>query len=178
MILSFAGRRVDAPDAATPRFPLANVAIVRGRIRQLLRDRAPSAVISSAACGADLLVLSEAAALGMTRKIVLPFSRDRFRGTSVTDRPGHWGPLYDEVLGHGESRGEVIELQEEPDDRAYLAANRTILDMTIALMNEQRQPGSAVLVWEGASRGEHDLTEAFGMEARNRGLAVIEVLTI
>ncbi|MEO8049024.1 MAG: hypothetical protein ABI833_01295 [Acidobacteriota bacterium] len=174
MILAFAGRRVDAPDAATPRFPIANLAIVRGRIRKLLQDRAPSDVISSAACGADLIALSEAAALGVVRKIVLPFSRDRFRSTSVTDRPGDWGPLYDEVLGGGE----VIELQEEPDDGAYLVVNCTILDMTSALMNEKGQPGSAVLVWEGASRGEHDLTEAFGVEARKRGLAVIEVLTI
>jgi hypothetical protein len=178
MILAFAGRRVDAVNAAVPRFPLANVPLVRGRIRKLLEEHAPYAVVSSAACGVDLIALSEASALGVRRQIVLPFSRGRFRSTSVTDRPGEWGGLFDEVLNDADATGAVLELKEGPDDNAYLVVNRTILDVVATLMNARHQPARAVLVWDGASSGEQDVTEQFGIEARRRGLALIELPTL
>ena len=178
MIFAFAGRRVDASNATVPRFPLANVPLVRGRIRKLLEEHAPYAVVSSAACGADLIALSEARALGVGRQIVLPFSRDRFRSTSVTDRPGDWGRLFDEVLADADATGAVLELQEAPDDDAYLVVNRTILDVVATLMQDRHQSARAVLVWDGASSGDQDVTEKFGMEARRRGLGLIEVPTL
>ena len=178
MILAFAGRRVDALNAAVPRFPLANVPLVRSRIRKLLEEHAPYAVVSSAACGVDLIALSEASALGVRRQIVLPFSRGRFRSTSVTDRPGEWGRLFDEVLNDADATGAVLELQEDPDDNAYLVVNRTILDVVATLMNARHQSARAVLVWDGASSGDHDMTEQFGIEARRRGLALIELPTL
>ena len=178
MIFALAGRRVDALNATMPRFPLANVPLVRGRIRKLLEEHPPYAVVSSAACGADLIALSEARALGVRRQIVLPFARDRFRSTSVTDRPGEWGRLFDEVLDDADATGRVLELQEVPDDNAYLVVNRTILDIVAAWMQERHQSGRAVLVWDGVSSGDHDVTEEVGMEARRRGLGLIEVPTL
>jgi len=56
--------------------------------------------------------------------------------------------------------------------------NRAILDAASAFMKELRQPASAVLVWEGDSRGDADMTEDFGIEAKRRGLPVLEVLTV
>ncbi|MEX2491723.1 MAG: hypothetical protein WD425_08165 [Nitrospirales bacterium] len=35
MIVAFAGRRIDAPDAATPCFPLTQVAVVRDQLERL-----------------------------------------------------------------------------------------------------------------------------------------------
>ncbi len=46
------------------------------------------------------------------------------------------------------------------------------------LMKELRQPASAVLVWNGASRGDAYITGDFGIEAKRRGLPVLEVLTL
>jgi len=178
MIFAFAGRRIDAVNAEQPRFPLSKVSLVRSRVRTLLRTHATAAVVSSAACGADLIALTEARALRLRCKIVLPFSRDRFRTSSVTDRPGNWGAAYDQTMDDAEASGDVIVLDETPGEDAYLVVNRAIIDATAALMNECRQPGSAVLVWEGASKGDHDVTEEFGIEARKRGLSVIEVLTL
>ena len=175
MILAFAGRRVDAPGAEPPRFPLANVDLVRTRVRALLQASSATAIVSSAACGADLIALGEAGALGLRRKVVLPFSRDRFRNTSVTDRPGNWGPVYDKIL---DEAADVIILEESPDDDAYLAANRVILEATVAWMNEFHEPGGAVLVWEGKSKVEQDFTEKFGIEARRKRLEVFEVRTL
>ena len=177
MIIALAGRRVDSPEAKDTRFPLQNVGIVRERIRALLQENA-AALVSSAACGADLIALSEAGKLGLRRRVVLPFERPRFRETSVTDRPGDWGPLFDEVLDAVEAAGDLVVLQEGSDDEAYALANRAILDESLALAKTAHQPVRAVLVWDGKSRGDHDLTEDFGVEARKRGMPVTDVPTI
>src|SRR5262245_15369924 len=98
MLIALAGRRVDAPNAGTARFPLVNVELVSRRVDELFEHEAATALVSSAACGADLLALKVAGARRMRRRIVLPFDRARFRATSVIDRPGDWGRLYDRIL--------------------------------------------------------------------------------
>lgn len=178
MIIALAGRRVDSADAKQPRFPLQNVEMVRTRARAVLEEKGATALVSSAACGADLIALSEAGRLGLRRRVILPFERRRFRETSVTDRPGDWGPLYDEVLDAVEAAGDLVILQDVTDDEAYSAANHAILDEAVALAKAVHEPATAVLMWDGVSRGDHDLTEEFGAEARKRGLAVTEVRTI
>ncbi len=76
MIVALAGRRIDAEAAQTASFPLANVARVRQELHDLLVKLKPLALVSSAACGADLLALDEAGALGIRRRVVLPFDAD------------------------------------------------------------------------------------------------------
>jgi hypothetical protein len=178
MILALAGRRVDSPDAKEPRFPPRNVETVRTRARAVLTEKGATGLVSSAACGADLIALSEAGQLGLRRRVILPFERKRFRETSVTDRPGEWGPLYDRILDAVAAAGDLMVLHNGSDDQAYSAANRAILDEAVALAQAVHEPAIAVLIWDGASRGDHDLTEEFGAEARRRGLAVTEVRTI
>jgi hypothetical protein len=178
MIIALAGRRVDTADAKEPRFPLRNVESVRTRARAVLKEEGATALVSSAACDADLIALSEAAQLGLRRRVILPFERRRFRETSVTDRPGEWGPLYDQVLDAVEAAGDLVILQNGSDDEAYSAANRAILDEAVAMAKAVHQSATAVLIWDGVSRGDHDLTEEFGAEARKRGLAVTQVRTL
>lgn len=178
MIIALAGRRVDAADAKEQRFPLRNVAVVRERLRAMLKERGTKALVSAAACGADLIALSEAGSLGIRRRVVLPFNRDRFKTTSVTDRPGDWGPLYDQVLNEVEAAGDLVVEKQTSGDEDYAAANLAILDEAIRLGDELKQPVGATLIWDGASRGADDITEKFGEEARQRGLALIEVKTI
>ena len=111
MIIALAGRRVDALDASQPRFPLQNVAKVGIAVRALLQQHNATAVVCSAACGADLIGLAEAGKLGLRRRIVLPFGREKFRETSVVDRPGEWGKLYDTVLDEVEAKGDLIVIE-------------------------------------------------------------------
>jgi hypothetical protein len=180
MIIALAGRRVDAVDAKQHRFPAApkNVEIVRERIRIVLQTQAASVLVSSAACGADLLALSEARALGLRCKIVLPFDREKFRATSVTDRPGEWGNLYEKVLNDVEKDGDVLVIRPTSQETAYAETNHVIVDEAISLGLELHQTVTAVLVWDRESRGEGDLTEEFGVYARNKGVPVINVMTL
>src|SRR5690349_3650476 len=98
VVIALAGRRVDPPGADPRRFPLENVETVSKRIGQLFAERNAAALVSAAACGADLLALEVAKSRHMRRRVVLPFSRDVFRRTSVVDRPGDWGDRYDRAL--------------------------------------------------------------------------------
>jgi hypothetical protein len=142
-IIALAGRRIDAPDADPPRFPLPNVALVEGRLRNLFEAERAKAIVSSAACGADLLAQTLAGAMGMRRHVVLPFERDRFRKTSVVDPPGDWGPVYDRLLLELDQTGDVVILSRTAhDDAAYTAANSAILNDATAL---PRLPADEVL---------------------------------
>lgn len=146
------------------------------RLRALLKDLSATVLVSSAACGADLIALSEADQLGLRRRVILPFDRNRFRATSVTDRPGDWGSVYDRTLDAVEAAGDlVIRLR---SDEPYSSANHAILDHAVLLSKERNEPITAVLVWNGVPRETRDLTNDFGAAARRRGLPVAEVLTI
>jgi hypothetical protein len=177
-IAALAGRRIDAADAAAPRFPLANAGVVRGRLAALLRAQGSAALVCSAACGADLIALDVAGALGLRRRLVLPFASERFRETSVTDRPGAFGPLFDRIIGEVAAAGDLVLLGlDEGDDATYAAANEAILNEAERMAGGDPSEVVAVVAWEGASRGEGDLTEAFATAARTRGHAVLEVPT-
>jgi hypothetical protein len=178
-VAALAGRRIDAADAATSRFPLANTKLVRGRLQALLRAEQSDALACSAACGGDLIALNVAGALGLRRRVVLPFVPERFRATSVTDRPGDWGPLFDRIIGAVGAKGDLVVLGlDEGDDATYAAANDAILNEAEALAGEESAQVVAIIVWEGGSRGEGDLTEAFATLARARGHPIREVLTV
>ena len=179
MIIALAGRRTDAADADTQRFPVENIELVRRRLRELFERERPEALVSSAACGADLIALDEAAALGIRRRVILPFDRRRFRETSVIDRPGVWGHLYDHVLDEVESNGDLITLSGDADDAlAYAVANSGILAEASALRRDPREAVVAVIVWNGAPRGVDDLTKSFGDEAKALGFSVLEIKTL
>lgn len=173
-IIVEAGRRVDAPEATAARFPARNVAEVRDKIRLLLKDQKPGATVSSAACGADLLLLEVAAEMRVPRYILLPTAPEEFRVSSVTDRPGDWGDLYTEALRT--SKIEVLTLPEGQE--GYLETNLKLLDRAQAIANQQRTHVKALVVWNKESRGSDDVTAHFLKHARLRGFPVIEISTL
>jgi len=190
-IVALAGRRIDPPNPATQRFPLGNAPLVRERLRTLFVACRADTLVCSAACGADLLALEVAASLGLRRRVVLPFDPGRFRETSVVDRPGDWGTLFDRLIDTVARDGDLVVLPDESDgDAAYAAANQAILDEGgwLAQARElaadlhgtagEMEPLLAVVVWDGRSRGNGDLSARFGALARTRGVPVVEVLTM
>ncbi len=178
MIIAIAGRRVDAKGADTDRFPLQNVELVRTRVRAVLEDEMATTVVSAAAAGADLIALTEAGEMGLRRRVILPFARARFRESSVADRPGEWGPIYDKVLDEVEAKDDLVILHADNDDEAYAAANLAILDEAVRLAKESDEQTAAAVIWDGASRGAGDVTQSFMEEAKRRDMEVVEVKTV
>jgi hypothetical protein len=187
MIVALAGRRVDPPDTEASRFPRTNVGLVRAGLRALFLDTRATSLVSSGACGADLLAMEVAGPLGLRRRMVLPFERDDFRESSVVDRPGDWGALFDRIADEVAARGDLIILGRKGEpEAAYEAVSVAILDEAERLASEAgpaepAAPGAgvlAVVVWDGRSRGPGDITEAFQRRALERGLRVVEVPTL
>jgi hypothetical protein len=176
-VVAAAGRRVDQSDAAPERFPLRNRARVRDAISSALAEKAVSVLVSSAACGTDLLALEAAGALGIRRRVILPFDLDRFRAQSVIDRPGDWGPLFDTLIADVAARSDLVILRAGEGDHAYAQANVAILAEGDALAAATGVARVALIAWEGASRGPGDLTYLFRAEAVYRGWVIEEVLT-
>jgi hypothetical protein len=176
--LALAGRRIDAEGADTPRFPLSQVDAVRRRLHDLFVSQPIGALVCSAACGADLVALEEAGKLGIRRRVVLPFAKERFRQTSVVDRPGNWGEVYDHVIADVETRGDLIVLPRMvgDEDDAYQAANEAIIQEaeTIAGSGERM----AVIVWEGSARSKSDATDAFRKQAEEAGFTLSVIPTL
>lgn len=186
MIIALAGRRIDAQDATIPRFPLENSALVRERIYRFFVERRAAALVCAAACGADLLALDVAGELEIQRHIILPFAVQQFRAASVVDRPGEWGSLFDRIIGEVEAAGNLMILNEDKEDDAVFAiTNRAILDEAQSLARQDSLAESeaqdksilALIVWDGRSRGEGDLTLDFANEARARAIPVTEIAT-
>ena len=109
-VVALAGRRIDAPNTDPKRFPLGAVMRVSRGIETLLREEQSIALVASAACGADLIGLQNARALGLRTRIVLPFEAQSFRESSVVDRPGDWGDRFDAVIADARKRNDVVEL--------------------------------------------------------------------
>jgi hypothetical protein len=192
MIVIAAGRRIDALDAKEERFPLKNADRVAKEIRARLQDFRADMLVCSAACGADLITLNEAQSLGIRRRIVLPFAPQRFRQVSVVDRPGNstwnWGALFDEIIRRASETNDLIIMPPKTDETAaYVATNKRILaealnlsqDLTDQTRNDtDHDQLTAMIIWEGISRGEDDLTADFAMRAQGAGIPIEEVITL
>src|SRR5579871_5303040 len=120
MVLALAGRRVDSLEAQLPSFPQQNIDLVRQRILSLFEQSNVTVLVCSAACGADLLALEAANTLGRRRRIVIPFNPDRFRESSVADRPGDWVTSFERFVHQAEINGDLVNLRLPETDESYL----------------------------------------------------------
>ena len=181
MIIALAGRRIDPSDAQIARFPLEKSAIVRERIHRLLLEQQATSLVVSASCGADLLALDVAGDLGIRRSIILPFEPAHFRETSVIDRPGDWGGLFDRIISEVSTAGDLFSLKGEKRGEAiYRLTNQKLLEKAQELALVSDAPAEsvlAVIVWNGEARGPGDITLDFANEARKRLIPLVEVPT-
>ena len=179
-IIAVAGRRIDAENAEKSRFPLGNIPLVQERMQEYLARVGATHVVASAACGADLIALNAALAAGLSLRVILPFERATFRGTSVTDRPGNWGPIYDEIIAEAAAAGDLVELGLPEDETAYEAANQRILVETARLADQDSRERRVCIIWEGGLPRQNDHSFLLAQGARARGWLVDDraVLTI
>ena len=182
-VVALAGRRIDLPEALVPRFPLKNVQEVARRVYEALYEVHAVALVCSAACGADLVALEQAKHLGLRRRVVLPFAPERFRETSVVDRPGDWGLLYDQQIAATATAGDLLVLDTAAGgDAAYAAANEAIVHEAQALARTAQPDRThhliAILVWEGAPRPGSDATARFRDLTRRAGFEEQSISTL
>ena len=177
-VIAVAGRRIDSsPDGE--RFPLRNADLVRGRIGEVFDQFRARTLVVSAACGTDLLAIEAARMRAIRVRIILPFVASHFRETSVTDRPGDWGPVYDAAIADARMRNDLLELSHDdlPEQAAYLAVNERLIAEVWALAAQAGESALVITATEGKSHDPADITADFERRARETGIAVIHVGT-
>lgn len=180
VVIALAGRRIDAP-GGSERFPLRNRESVAARIAERFRALGAGAVVASGACGADLLGHQVARALGLRSRVVLSCEPARFRELSVVDRPGDWGPIFDDICRSAAAVGDLVVIRDSSAGvRPHASTNRAVLDEAAVLAKEASPAAKpvAVVVWDGSSRGEGDVSLDFAGAARARGWRAEFVNTI
>ncbi len=182
MIVTLAGRRIDAKDTKAPRFPTENIDKVKEKLGLFLLEKKPDWLVSSGACGADLIALEVAGELQINRKMVLPFDVETFRATSVVDRPGEWGVSFDTIYNELKTTGNVVNLgYDKDDDSVYEKTNFDILDDADKVHKESSDPSAgskkkiAIIIWEGKPKDSGDTTDHFRQEAIKRGYEIREI---
>lgn len=173
-VAALAGRRIDGPSSKFVQFPLTSVPKVTAALRELFEEREFTNLVCSAACGADLVAVESAKLLGMTIDIVLPYSPSKFRKSSVVDRPGNWGPIYDRVIKDSASQ-DRLHIIASDEEGTYDAATEAILKLAQSMAPPPRVFG--VVVWEGRPRDKDDATLDFKLRAENSKMKTYEVAT-
>lgn len=174
-VAALAGRRIDAQDADSLRFPLEEAEHVAKKLHRHFRQEHVKLLICSAACGADILALEVAEKLAIPAIIVLPVAPPLFRKISVTDRPGNWGERFDRLLAEARDRSGLVELGlNASDEHIFSVTNQWIIQTALESGFHRKL---AFVVWEGRSRGGDDSTAQFLNLARNHGFEKRSILT-
>jgi hypothetical protein len=129
VLLVHAGNRIDLADRPTARFAHSEVPMVADRVAHLLATLQPTAVVSAAAAGADLIVLEEAIRAGIGAHVVLPIGRREFVEQSVADAGPEWVLRFDAVMDHvaADPRCSVVQGDAEPDTAWFVDGHDQLL---------------------------------------------------
>ena len=156
------------------RFPASNVDAVRKRIATFFAHEKPSALVSSGACGADLLAIQVAERRHMKRYMILGAEPAEFRKSSVTDRPGNWAELFDQAM-----KTSKVEVLMVPDGQeGYLQTNFKLLDRAQAVAKKSGTTVVALVIWNEQKRGPDDVTAHFLQQAELRKIPVTQISTL
>jgi hypothetical protein len=171
VLVVHAGNRIDGAEREEPRFPPERELAVAERLGELLDVLDPDGVVTSAAAGADLLMVEAAAKRGAPIHLVLPFPVARFRQASVEDQGPRWVASFDHAVESVASS--LVELALQPGSEGLLVGNQALLDRAVALA-----AGHGLLVVAVRPLGGDvppSVTDDFVRRARAMGLFVIEV---
>jgi hypothetical protein len=114
--------------------------------------------------------------------MILPFDAHTFRSTSVTDREGNWGILFDSIHDELNKKGNVIILNLTKDDKdAYEKTNVAIIKTADALFKDREifdtasEKKVALIIWEGTPKNSNDTTNHFKQLATKSGYTIEEI---
>jgi hypothetical protein len=162
VVLVYAGRRAQS-------LPIGSEAVVAQRARRLLAGLEPSAVVGSAADGADLLVLEAALEGGRTRPyVVLASTPEVFERASVQDA---WRRRHRQALERTAAVSSVISLGLPDGADAYAAANARMLQLATELASDGERVACLVV----AAPGQGTMVEILIDAARLHGMPVLRI---
>jgi class 3 adenylate cyclase/tetratricopeptide (TPR) repeat protein len=173
----FSGHMLDRADQETSQFQLADIDRVQLEIRHFFDTTLIGVAYSSAACGSDILFLEEASNRGIESIIVLPFSPEDFKKSSVSFAGLDWEKRFDKVVS---SASNVINLDDDPTapgSIAFTYTNRYLDGVALLRARALETETCCLAVWNrsGSRMGGGTAEIASHWEARSADLSVIDI---
>ena len=173
----FSGHMLDREGRQTPRFQAADIKRVQSEISQFFDSNQIGITYSSAACGSDILFLEEANRRGVESIIVLPFSPENFRKSSVSFAGPDWERRFENVLA---SANKVINLDDDasaPGAIAFTYTNRYLDGAAMLRARALETETCCLAVWDGSDSWRKGGTSEIvsHWQQRREDLSVINV---
>lgn len=161
-VVAFTGHMVDAPGRAVPRFPAALEPAVAAAVRAWIDTLNRPVVYGSAACGADIIVLEAALAAGAEVNVVLPFDRQDFIRSSVSNGGEKWLARFDAALARATRIVPATEERHLGDDVLFEHAARLVDGLAVLRAAQlQGRPRLLCIIDPTASRQVGGTRSAF-----------------
>jgi class 3 adenylate cyclase len=149
-VVMFAGHMIDQPGRPKPRFPPRLEQAVRQVIDARLDALDAHFGYASAASGSDILFLEAMLARGAEIHVVLPFSPDEFRKTSVDIIPGaNWRERFERVLAQATEVKLASEHRLDLGSIAYEYANMFLHGLASLRASRLDAELASLAVWDG-----------------------------
>jgi hypothetical protein len=159
-VIVFAGHRIDEPDRAEPRFPVAAESHARELIRNALRERQVSdarlKVLASAAPGSDIICHEACQELGIDSTICLPMPMDLFSKLVFNDLDV-WRRRFLTLVEKNQSPLQLSDQAGLPrwlqgmDNNPWERGNRWVLEMA---QTSGARTMTLIALWNGKETGD------------------------
>jgi class 3 adenylate cyclase len=164
-LVVFAGHSTDLP-GAPPRFPLTAIDEVKREIENKLHQIQARVGLVSAAAGGDLLFTEAMLKRNGTLHLVLPWSQEEFRHTSVlpyepTAAPPIWAPLFEQALKSAATVREIGHLYNPSSGVGWDFAMNVTAGIAFLIARALRLEIQPIALWDGRPGRGAGGTESF-----------------
>ncbi|HYL74162.1 MAG TPA: RyR domain-containing protein [Bryobacteraceae bacterium] len=152
-LIVFAGHLPDRPGAAA-RLPNSAIREARDALFKKLSEMNARVGLTSASAGADLLFIESLNKLHGTVHLVLPWSQDEFRRTSVRpyEPDAHnpiWEPIFDQAIANAATIREIGQVYEPSDDVGWDFMMEVSAGIALQAARALRLDIKPLVLWDG-----------------------------
>jgi class 3 adenylate cyclase/tetratricopeptide (TPR) repeat protein len=167
-LIIFSGHLPDAPDATNmpKRFPPESIEPVRALLRDKLEELDARVGLVSASAGADLLFIEALRARKGDVHVILPWSQNEFRRTSVEpfdlpEKPALWQPLFDQAMEEAATVRAIGQVYEPGSSVGWEYLMEVTAGIALNTARASRLDVQPMVLWDGEPGRGAGGTESF-----------------
>ena len=147
-VIAFMGQTIHGM-GKSPGIDSADEEVLREQIRALLEKHKVKIAFGALACGADLMIAEEILKRNGELNVILPFSREEFKRTSVSPAGPVWEEKFDWALERATSVYEIVEDAYTGYDLLYEACSLQIMGLAYLRSQTLGSRAYQVALWNG-----------------------------
>jgi class 3 adenylate cyclase len=147
-VIAFMGQTIHGM-GKSPGIDRADEEMLRKQIRNLIKKHKIKIAFGALACGADLMIAEEVLKQDGELNVILPFSREEFKRTSVSPAGPVWEKKFDRALERAASVYEIVEDAYTGYDLLYEACSLQIMGLAYLRSQTLGSQAYQVALWNG-----------------------------